>query len=79
MIESEIKTLVLEQLKISEEPYSEELMAGDIPEWDSLAHVNLLMAVEKHFSIVFDVGDAIDIESVGDLIDAVKRATQPPS
>lgn len=79
MIEEEIKQIVLRELKIGTEQYSEELMAGDIPEWDSLAHVNLLMAVEKHFSIAFDVGDAIDIESVGDLIDAVRHATQPPS
>jgi len=79
MIEEEIKQLVTAQLKIEPERYSEDLMAGDIPEWDSLAHVNLLMAVEKHFNIVFDVGDAIDIESAGDLIDAVKRSTQPPS
>lgn len=73
MIEETVKRLVLDTLKIEESAYSEELAAGDVPQWDSLAHVNLLMAVEREFRIAFDVGDAVEIETVGDLIDAVKR------
>lgn len=73
MIEQAIKRLVLDTLKIEEAAYSEELAAGDLPQWDSLAHVNLIMAVEREFRIAFDVGDAVEIETVGDLIDAVKR------
>ena len=72
-IEPKLKRIVIETLKISEVAYSEELTAGDIPEWDSIGHVNLLMAVEREFEIAFDVTDAIDIESVGDLQDMVKK------
>lgn len=73
MIEEDVKSLVLSTLRIPESEYSETLAAGDIPAWDSLAHVNLLIAVEQHFHIVFDVSDAIDIETVADLIETVKR------
>jgi acyl carrier protein len=73
MIEHEIKAVVVRSLRIPETEYSEELAAGDIPAWDSLAHVNLLIAIEQHFQIVFDVSDAIDIETVADLIDTVRR------
>lgn len=73
IIEQSIKRLVLDVLKIEANNYSEDLAPGDIPQWDSLAHVNLLMAVEREFQIAFDVGDAVEIESVGDLIEAVKR------
>jgi acyl carrier protein len=76
MIEQEVKQVVLESLRITESEYSTELAAGDILAWDSLAHVTLLMAVERHFHIVLDVADAIDIETVGDLIETVKRYTQ---
>ena len=72
MIEDEIKTVVVNQLKIDESVYNEDLAAGDIPEWDSLGHVNLLMAVEEHFQVSFDVADAVDIESIADLIDTMK-------
>jgi acyl carrier protein len=73
MIEHAIQRLVVETLKIDDHVYTEDLAAGDIPEWDSLAHINLLMAVEREFRITLDVADAAEIESVGDLIDAVKR------
>jgi acyl carrier protein len=73
MIEHDVKAVVLRSLRIAESEYSEDLAAGDIPAWDSLAHVNLLIAIEQHFEIVFDVSDAIDIETVGDLIETVRR------
>lgn len=76
MIEQEVKQVVLQSLRIAESEYSLELAAGDIPEWDSLAHVTLLMAIERHFHIVLDVADAIDIETVADLIETVERYIQ---
>ncbi len=76
MIEDTIKNIVCTTLKIRPEDCSEDLAAGDIPQWDSLGHVNVLMAVEKHFGFAFDVVDSIDIESVGDIVDMVKKYTQ---
>ncbi|MEM6909311.1 MAG: acyl carrier protein [Pseudomonadota bacterium] len=73
MMEEKIKSVVLATLRIDEGTYSEDLAAGDIPEWDSLRHVNLLMAVERELKISFDIGDSIEIETVGDLIDTAKR------
>ncbi|MCF8709891.1 acyl carrier protein [Rhizorhapis sp. SPR117] len=66
---------MLQTLKIEESQYSEDLAAGDVVQWDSLGHLSLLMAVEKAFGVTFDIGDAIEIESVGDLIDTVRRYT----
>jgi len=75
MIEDQVRSIVINTLRIEDSVYDEDLTAGDIPEWDSLAHANLLMATEKHFSITFDVTDTIDIETVGDLIAAVRNYT----
>lgn len=72
-IEEKLKQIVLETLKLPEADYSEDLAAGDHPQWDSIGHVNLLMAVEQRFEIAFDVTDAIDIESVADLLDMVRK------
>lgn len=68
-----IEAIVVATLKMKPEDYSEDLGAGDVPEWDSMGHVTLLMAVEKHFHFAFDVSDAIEIETVSDLIKAVER------
>ena len=72
-VDQKIKRIVLETLKIKETDYNDDLTAGDLPAWDSIGHVNLLMAVEREFDVAFDVTDAIDIESVGDLQDMVKK------
>jgi acyl carrier protein len=72
-IEPKLKRIVIDTLKLAETAYSEDLAAGDLPEWDSIGHVNLLMAVEREFDIAFDVIDAIDIESVADLQEMVKK------
>ncbi|MDB4691623.1 acyl carrier protein [Verrucomicrobia bacterium] len=69
MISDEVKSIVIKQLKVDASVLHEDLGAGDIPEWDSLGHVNLLMAVEEHFGVSFDVSDAVDIETLGDLVD----------
>lgn len=72
-MEERLRNLIIAQLKIDPNQYSEDLGAGDIPEWDSLAHMNLIMAIEREFHITFDVADAVDLETVGDFQDALKR------
>ena len=72
-IEDRIKNVVVGTLRIPDDSYAVDLAAGDITEWDSLGHVSLLQALEQEFKIAFDVGDAIDIESVEDIIVTVKR------
>ena len=68
-----VKSIVSDTLKIPVSSCNEELTAGDIEEWDSLGHVNLLSAIEKEFNVAFDVGDAIEIESIGDLLDMLQK------
>ena len=72
-MEDELRKVVCDQLKISDADYHVDLAAGDIPAWDSLGHVNLLMAVEKHFRVSFDVSDSVDIETISDLVDTTKH------
>ena len=72
-IDEKLKSIVVDTLQIQVSDYNEDLAAGDIPQWDSIGHVNLLMAVEQGFEIALDVTDAIDIESVADLQDMVKK------
>jgi acyl carrier protein len=72
-LETKLRQIVVDTLKIKESDYNEDLAAGDLPAWDSIGHVNLLMAVEREFEVAFDVTDAIDIESVADLQDMVRK------
>jgi acyl carrier protein len=41
------------------------LAYASIPEWDSLSHMTLVAALEKHYNIMLDTDDVIDMSSVG--------------
>ena len=49
--------------------------AKDVKGWDSVAHVLLITAVEKKFSIRFKSREIAGFNSVGDLLDAVETKT----
>lgn len=50
-----------------------ETTAEDVEEWDSLAHINIIVAIEKEFKIKFDLIDIKPLKNVGDLIDLIQR------
>ena len=41
--------------------------------WDSLAHINLVTAIECEFRIHFALGELQDLKNVGDMIDLMAR------
>jgi acyl carrier protein len=43
--------------------------ASTIDDWDSLAHINLVTAIEKTFKIKFALGELQELKNVGDLLD----------
>jgi acyl carrier protein len=47
--------------------------ARDIDEWDSLSHIQLVIAVEKHFKIKFTSGEHPKWKKVGDMIANIER------
>lgn len=51
----------------------EETTAADIDDWDSLEHINLIVAVEKAFDIKFGMGEVISMENVGHMADLILK------
>jgi len=47
---------------------SEATTAKDIEGWDSLTHVNLIVAVEKGFKISFTTKEVMALQTAGDLM-----------
>jgi len=45
-----------------------ETKASDIPEWDSLNHVYLVVAIEKKFKVKFSSYEIISWQCVGDIL-----------
>jgi len=47
--------------------------SDNIEDWDSLEQINLLVAIEKQFSIKFSLADVADLENVGAMVDLIER------
>jgi acyl carrier protein len=50
-----------------------ETTAADVEDWDSLNHVNLIVAIEKAFKIRFTTAEVSGLENVGELIDLIAK------
>ena len=48
-----------------------ETTSSDIEDWDSLEHINLIVAVEQEFGIKFNMGEVTTMKNVGDMVDII--------
>ena len=67
MVSDELKKVILNALKLDDFELNEETTAPDVPGWDSLNHINVILAVEKHYSIRFKNLEILRLKNVGDL------------
>ncbi len=52
---------------------SEASNAEDVPDWDSINHVKLIIVLEEELGIRFEADEIAEIQNVGQLIDAVQK------
>lgn len=50
-----------------------ETTADDIEDWDSLEHINLVVAIEKTFKIKLKMADVVAFKNVGDMASVIER------
>ena len=46
-------------------------VANDIEDWDSLEHINLIVAIEKAFGMKFTMGEVTNMKNVGEMVDII--------
>jgi acyl carrier protein len=47
--------------------------AETLPGYDSLAHINIISAVEQEFDLRFELADILDLNDVGDMVALIER------
>lgn len=45
--------------------------ADDIEDWDSLAHIQLIEAIQSHFGIKFSAREMLSWENIGDMEECI--------
>lgn len=50
---------------------NDDTTANDIEDWDSLEHINLIVAVEKKFGMKFNMGEVTTMKDVGAMVDII--------
>ena len=68
-----VKSIFREELELEDLELNDETTADDVEEWDSLSHVQLVVAMEKAFGIKFSSREILSWDNVGDLVDCISK------
>ena len=52
---------------------NENTTSNDIEDWDSLEHINLIVAVEKEFGIKFNMNEVTSMKNVGEMVTIIEE------
>jgi acyl carrier protein len=64
---------VFDEIFLEPPALTPELTAKDVPEWDSLIHISLLLAVESAFKVRFRVGEVEATKNISDFAQLIQR------
>ena len=68
---SMLNEIFIDVLDLDECNLTDETNANDIEEWDSLSHIQLIVAIEKRFGIKFTSLEIMKWRNVGELVDSI--------
>jgi len=68
----ELKQLIATTLQVPVANIGDDASVDSIPQWDSLAHLNLVMAVEKQYGVKFTLDEIVELRD----LPAIRRLVQ---
>jgi acyl carrier protein len=63
-MDNTLKNIFVGTFAISPDQYSDTLTPEEVQKWDSLGHVQLVMALQGEFGVEFDVDEMMEMENV---------------
>ncbi|MEP7263874.1 MAG: acyl carrier protein [Bacteroidota bacterium] len=68
----QINAIFKDTLDNDEVTVAETTIAADVDDWDSLTHIQLVVAIEKHFKIKFTSWDIQSWNNVGEMMNTIQ-------
>lgn len=59
-----LKQVIAATFQIPVETVADNSSPATLPQWDSLAHLNLVMALEKQFGVKFTLDEIVELRDV---------------
>ena len=76
MISQKFKDVILKELDLDDCEINENTTADQVPGWDSLNHINVIMAIENAYDLEFRSQEVLRCNNVGDLFNLVNEKTK---
>jgi acyl carrier protein len=67
MISDQLAHVICRELKLTSFEFKDETTADQVPGWDSLNHINIILAIEKEFAVKFKGIEILKAKNLGDL------------
>jgi acyl carrier protein len=79
MISGKLKQVILETLQLDDFNIQDATTANQVPGWDSLHHINVIIAIEQSYAIKFKSLEVLKCKNIGDLQKLVDAKLQKKS
>lgn len=70
---ADVQEIMRDVFDLEDLAVTNETNAGKVEEWDSLSHIRLVVALEKHFAIRFAFGELQELKNVGEMIELIQE------
>jgi acyl carrier protein len=64
---------VIRSLQLRSDEYRPDLRIGDVEQWDSVAHLDLMSEIEREFGVRFDIDEMASLSSLPELLNRLEQ------